>query len=66
MLNEINNLDTSNSTWFRDILSRKIKDNAKILIKYISQNFGQWIIDGKYPDQWIKQTLVLSLEKKTI
>ena len=44
-------LDTSNSTRFGDILSRKIKDNAKILIKYILQNFGQWIIDGKYPSQ---------------
>ena len=66
ILNEINSLDTSKSTQSEDIPFKIIKDNADIFANFILQNFNKCIIDGKFPDQWKKQTLVLSLKRETI
>ena len=43
-----------------------MKDNADIFANFILQNFNKCIIDGKFPDQLKKHTLVLSLKKETI
>ena len=66
ILNEINSLDTSKSTQSEDIPFKIIKDNADIFANFILQNFNKCIIDGKFPDQLKKHTLVLSLKKETI
>ena len=66
ILNEINSLDTSKSTQSEDIPFKIIKDNADIFANFILQNFNKYIIDGKFPDQLKKQTIVLSLKKETI
>ena len=66
ILIEINSLDTSKSTQSEDIPFKIIKDNADIFANFILQNFNKYIIDGKFPDQLKKQTIVLSLKKETI
>ena len=66
ILIEINSLDTSKSPQSEDIPFKIIKDNADIFANFILQNFNKCIIDGKFPDQLKKQTLVLSLKKETI
>ena len=66
ILNRINNFDISKSTQPGDISFKIIKDNADIFANFIIQNFHQCIIDGKFPDQLKKQTLVLSSKMETI
>ena len=63
-LNEINSLDFSKSTQSEDISFKIIKDNADIFANFILQNFNKYIIDGKFPDQLKKQTLVLALKNR--
>ena len=62
-LNEINSLDFSKSTQSEDISFKIIKDNANIFANFILQNFNKYI-DGKFPDQLKKQTLVLALKNR--
>ena len=62
-LNEINSLDFSKSTQSEDIAFKIIKDNADIFANFILQNFNKYI-DGKFPDQLKKQTLVLALKNR--
>ena len=62
-LNEINSLDFSKSTQSEDISFKIIKDNADIFANFILQNFNKYI-DGKFPDQLKKQTLVLALKNR--
>ena len=66
ILNEINSLDTSKSTQSEDIPFKIINDNADNFSNFILQNFNKCIIDGEFPDQLKKQTLVLSLKKETV
>ena len=66
ILNEINSLDTSKSTQSEDIPFKIINDNADNFANFILQNFNKSIIDGEFPDQLKKQTLVLSLKKETV
>ena len=66
ILNEINSLDTSKSTQSEDIPFKIINDNADNFANFILQNFNKCIIDGEFPDQLKKQTLVLSLKKETV
>ena len=66
ILNEINSLDTSKSTQSEDIPFKTINDNADNFANFILQNFNKCIIDGEFPDQLKKQTLVLSLKKETV
>ena len=56
------------TVWTRaeDIPFKIIKDNADIFANFIFKNFNKCIIDGKFPDQLKKETLVLSLKKTTI
>ena len=56
----------SKSAQSEDIIFKIIKDNADIFANFILQSFNKCIIDGKFPDQLKKQTLVLFLEKETI
>ena len=58
-------LDTSKSTHSEDIPFKINKDNVDIFANFILQNFNKCIIDGKFPDQLKKQTLILSLIKET-
>ena len=62
-LNKINSLDFSKSTQSEDISFKIIKDNADIFANFILQNFNKYI-DGKFPDQLKKQTLVLALKNR--
>ena len=62
-LNESNSLDFSKSTQSEDISFKIIKDNADIFANFILQNFNKYI-DGKFPDQLKKQTLVLALKNR--
>ena len=48
-----------------DIPFKIIKNNADIFTNFIFKNFNKCIIDGKFPDQLKKETLVLSLKKTT-
>ena len=66
ILNEINSLDTSKSTQSEDIPFKIINDNADNFANFILQNLNKCIIDGEFPDQLKKQTLVLSLKKETV
>ena len=66
ILNETNSLDTSKSTQSEDIPFKIINDNADNFANFILQNFNKCIIDGEFPDQLKKQTLVLSLKKETV
>ena len=50
ILNEINSLDTSNSSQSQDIAFKIIKDNANIFATFISRECSKCIIDGKFPD----------------
>ena len=65
ILNEINNLNTSKSTQSEDIPFKIIENNTDIFVNFILQNYNHWFIDGKFPDQSKKKTLVLSLKKET-
>ena len=56
----------SKSAQSEDIIFKIVKDNADIFANFILQSFNKCIIDGKFPDQLKKQTLVLFLEKETI
>ena len=51
ILSEINNLDTSESTQSEGI---PFQDNADIFASSILKNFHWWVIDGKFPKQFIK------------
>ena len=66
ILNEINNLGTSKSTQSEDIPFMITKDNANFFDNFTLQNINQCIIDGEFPGQLKKQTLVLSLKKECI
>ena len=63
ILNEINILDNSKSTQSEDIPFKIVKGNADIFVNF---TFNKCIIDGKFPGQLKKQTLVLPLKKETI
>ena len=66
ILNEIYSLNTSKSTWSENIHFKIIKDNADVFVNFILQNFNKCIIDGKFPEQFKKQTLALFLKKEII
>ena len=51
ILNEINSLDTSESTQVENIHINIIKDNADIFANFILKNFNKSIVDGKFPGQ---------------
>ena len=48
ILNEINNLDTSESTQSEDISPKTVKDNADIFANFILQNIDKCIIEESF------------------